>query len=189
MININYNYNEGAFVEILSELTGTQYKVTCNSIPYSKNVETVWEIIENHWVKTSAKYYVPWSIKIENLSIDKTIWENIMSLENQLVFIKIEITDVDKVSELLPILSEFSKVHKCKVHTYTDFSGLFMDEFPEIFFEESPDVNMDPKYAASYYIGLYYREDGTLNPDYHPNVHLSENNMTNITRDILGLFR
>jgi len=178
---ININTVDGMFVEILGG-PSTQYKVQLiNRMTDDVIYESV--IANNCWVRSAAKYFVNWKVRITDLNSSYThTYEQ--NLTNQRVYISFESKSLGDTLAWIPYVDEFRKYHGCEVICSTFHNTLFKKEYPLITFVEPSEVVHN--LTAMYRIGLFYLESGEVDMGKHP-LHPITKPLQQIATDILGL--
>jgi len=185
MINVNYNYEDGVFVELggFDELKrGFDIKLInteCNKIINE------WNIGINHWVKSGIKYYIPWKIQILDFSRKNVLWENYLDLSGESVYINIEFNKYEDVIKSIPALNEFSRKHKCKIYFTCPFN-IPKKNWGDSILLESGNIDKN-KYKACYDVGLYLNSENELLPQKHKELYTPHWDILGISRDILGI--
>lgn len=190
MLNVNYNYRDGAFVEITGESSNAEmFDISLIDPTGGENMTSKWELPVNHWVRSTKKYFVPWTIKINNKNGEE-IFSNEMLLKGKNVFIKLEVADTisaETITELFVVLDQFRKKHECTL--YTKFSNTNTLAFPDIVITDVENIE-DPKYHAVYRIGIFKLDD-KLDIAYHTEAMYSiwdpTYSIVLVAEDILGL--
>lgn len=180
-INYNINFINGAFVEI----TGQSDSRFLIELIDNKNSEILYSntIDINCWVRSNAKYFVDWKVKITNLDT-KEIYEESIDLTGKRVLISLESSALGDSLAWFPHIEEFRKMHNCEVIVSTFKNELFRDNYSKIIFIQPGETVHD--LYAQYKIGWFYNGDGTINGEYHPN-DFRKLPMQSTTCDILGL--
>lgn len=189
MLNVNYNYRDGAFVEITGE-DNRMFNIFLVNTETGEGMLDGWNLPVNHWVRSTKKYFVPWAIRINN-DKGEEIFYNELSLKGKDVFVKLEIDNrlfpKDTLAELFEVLEKFGKKHECIVHT--KFSGVNKSDFSNIIFSKEEDIE-NPKYFAVYKIGMF-KNGEKLDSSYHTDAMVRiwdpTYSIVLIAEDILGL--
>jgi len=166
---INNGGSQSYQVEFINPNTGlTAYKTT---------------IKNNMWTKASVKYFVPWNIKVIDLSNNKLICDYNFNLKDKRVLIRFDSKSVGDTIAWFPYVEEFRKEHQCHVICSTFHNEWFESQYPEIEFipigSDTPDVH------AVYNIGWFYKNDQmdlSKNPNDVKSIPLQQ-----ACTDILGL--
>lgn len=149
-IKINYNFLDGAFLEILG--TGnSKFEVEFVNLDNNKIVYST-TLTPNHWARPDFKYYVNWSIKVQD-SEKKLIFEHSLDLKDQRVFINIDSKALGDTLAWFPYVEEFRKRHNCNVIVSTFWNELFEESYPEIEFVKPGEVVHN--LYAQYKIGAF----------------------------------
>lgn len=178
---MNYNNIDGMFAEILG---GSDTKYTVDFIN-QRNNQTVFsvEMGRNNWARTSAKYYVDWKVSVRNKKSGE-LFEYTLDLRGKKVLIGFESKSLGDTLAWIPYVEEFRKKHQCIVVCSTFWNQLFRDKYKDIIFVEPG--HTEHNITALYRIGLFYKSDGTVDTDSHPN-NPTEGPLQKIASDILGL--
>lgn len=138
-------------------------------------------ILIDHWVRASKKYFVDWKI-IANDGIRE--YEYNLDLENQRVYIALDSKSLGDNLAWFPYVEEFRLKHKCQVICSTFWNHFFESEYPNIEFV-NPGSVVDNLHAM-YVIGWFYKEDGSIDYDKNPQ-DFKKINLQQTASDILGL--
>lgn len=145
---INISYIDGPKVEITGD-ENLEYFVEFidgdGEVVYSDTINN------NMWVSPSIKYYVPWTIKIDGVVVNK------LSLEGLRVLISLESKSLGDTVAWTPYVIEFAKKHKCKVIVSTFHNDWFkgLKEYSDIeFINPGESITCD----VTYRIGWFYDE-------------------------------
>jgi len=160
---IRHNNIDGMFIEISGGVP-TQYEVKFIN-KKSNTIEYTTTISNNCWAKTSLKYYVDWGVEIRDIHSTYQFEYN-LSLQDKVVYINIESDSLGDTLAWVPFVEKFQKKHDCKLVCSTKWKHLFEAEYPDITFV-LPGTHINDVYAR-YYLGLYYREDNTINFNFTP---------------------
>jgi len=131
-------------------------------------------IKSNHWIKLNRQYYTKWKAKV--WQDGELIYENVLNLENQRVYIAFESKSLGDTLAWIPYALEFKKKHNCHLIVSTFWNSLF--DYPEIEFVE-PTTEVKNIYAL-YRIG--YFDDTDKLPHKPTSLPLQK-----VATDILGL--
>jgi autotransporter strand-loop-strand O-heptosyltransferase len=177
---INAYFVKGPFVEIKGPNL-LEYKILfinnkTGEIPYSTTIKN------NMWTKCSYEYHIEWRIEI--YESDKLIYTHIFNVENKRVYIAFDSKALGDTLSWIPYVDEFRKVHKCEVICSTFMNEMFEKEYPHIEFVK-PGTAVNDLYAM-YSLGLFYKEDGSVNGMKNPTDPKSQP-MQKMATDILGL--
>ena len=178
---ININNIDGLFVEILGG-QNTKYRIQLINRLIDKTVyETV--IDNNCWVRSAAKYFVNWKVRITDLNSSFT-YTHEQNLQGKRVYIAFESKSLGDTMAWVPYIEEFRKQHECELICSTFSNHLFVDQYPHITFVEpgATVYNLD----ALYRIGLFYTENGEIDINKHPYNPLRIS-LQQIASDILGV--
>jgi autotransporter strand-loop-strand O-heptosyltransferase len=151
---IHYDFNHGARV-LLPE---GKWRVTlkdelCGNILYQSEVGAC-------TVASARKYFVPFSIKIEDATTDEVVLFHEMDLINKTVLVQLPVGTLGDSIAWFSYLERFRLKHGCNLICSMSelISPLFSETYPEIKFitkKEAADVSA----YATYYIGLFFRGD------------------------------
>lgn len=178
---ITISFIEGPMVEIKGN-SHSDYSVEfidtrTNEIVFSSTIKS------NHWTKCNRKYYVPWKIRITNLSTGE-VKEEVLNLEGRKVYVSIDSSSLGDSIAWFAHIEEFAKVHKCKVAVSTFRNDLFEKNYPGLEFVV-PGNRVDGIHAC-FRLGWYYNADNSINLTMHPR-EVKTLPMQATTTDILGL--
>lgn len=168
---ILFNFTDGAFVEIQGERSLYYQVKFINDDTNELIYET--RIMNNHWCKTSVKYFVRWRIEIYEKN--HLIFHEVYNATNKRVYIAFDSASLGDNIAWMPYVDEFRKKHNCQVVVSTFKNFLFEDVYPEIEFV-TPGSIVDGVYAM-YKIGWFY--DKNLEPAI-PNTIPLQQTATNI---------
>ena len=182
-IQINVNFVEGAFCEIVGTNDGTSYAVDFinkkdDSILFSTTLSP------NHWASPVLKYCIDWKIRIrpDNPDYEQATYE--MNLENKSVMVQLDSKAIGDTIAWIPYVEEFRKKHNCKLYCSTFHNHLFENKYRKLHFVK-PDETVSDLYAK-YYIGWFYGSDGKFDWTRNPNEFVSQP-LQKTASDILGL--
>lgn len=175
--NVNINFVDGAFVEIVSA-PKTDYKVQFFD---GDNLFYETTLSPNMWARPSRKYFTNWNIVISK--DDEVIYNYIYVVHNKKVYIPLESKSLGDTLAWLPYVDEFRKHHNCKVVTSTFMNELFIDQYPEIEFVNPGEIVHN--LYAMYKIGWFYDGD-KVNYNMNPN-DFKLQPLQKTASDILGL--
>lgn len=115
----------------------------------------------NMWTKSTKRWYIPWTIKINNKVVHK--WD----IKNKQVKITLDSKSVGDTLAWAPQAVEFAKKHKCKVTLSTFHNEWFknLPEYKDINFVSPGDSG---NYYACYKIGWFMVDDKWDEGQYHP---------------------
>lgn len=184
VIKINLDFTEGPKCTINGGNPNSNYKVEFinknnNFIEYTGNIKN------GMWAKANTQYFIPWNIKITDLSINELICDYHFNLKNKKVYIKFESKAIGDTIAWFPYVEEFRKKHDCKIICSTFYNDWFSSTYSDIEFV-NPGTFVEEVYA-SYKLGCFYNEDNkTHNPNLHPKPFLPLP-LQQISSDILGL--
>lgn len=129
---INVHFIEGPFVEILDSEAG-EYLVEFIDTANEKVVHSV-TIKNNYWTSAGRKWYTDWRIKITDLDLNEIIYEEVLDLKGQRVFICFESSSLGDNIAWIPYVEEFRKKHQCHVLVSTFYNDLFKEQYPQLEF-------------------------------------------------------
>ncbi len=136
------------------------------------------------WTKVSKKYFIPWKIKITNLTTNELIFDYDFNCKNKKVYIYFDSKSIGDTIAWFPYVEEFRKKHGCEVICSTFHNEWFEPNYPEIKFV--PPGYQPENLYASFGIGWYYFNNNELDMSKHPqnilNIPLQQT-----ASDILGL--
>jgi autotransporter strand-loop-strand O-heptosyltransferase len=172
-IAVFINYVDGPFLEIKGNSDKT-YKVQFldeqNVVQYENHIKC------NMWVRLNRKYYTKWTARI--YSGDELIFQEVLNLENQRVFISFDSSSLGDTLAWFPFVEEFRKKHNCKLIVSTFWNKFFVDQYPYIEFVKPGSVVNN--LMAMYTLGWFY--DSNKEPEFPSTVPLQKT-----ATNILGL--
>jgi autotransporter strand-loop-strand O-heptosyltransferase len=174
------HFVKSAFVEIKGPKEA-EYRVQfidkkTNTTKYNTTIRN------NMWTKCSIEYFIDWKILIyEN---DVLWYEHEYNAENKNVYIALDSRALGDSLAWIPYAEEFRKKHKCNVIISTFMNDMFEERYPNLKFINPGDV-AESLYAM-YAIGLFYKEDNTINLLKNP-IDPKTQTMQKMCSDILGL--
>lgn len=162
---INLHFIDGPFVEILED-NENEYNIqfidkSTNSIVYETN------ILSNHWVRSSRKYYVDWLIKIKGVENDFYM-EHHFNPSGRRCYVAFETKSLGDTLAFVPQIEKFRKEKNVEMICSTFHNELFEGQYPEIEFV-APGRGVDNLYCL-YKMGVFFNGDGpnrTINNEYH----------------------
>lgn len=178
-ITVNFNFVKSAFAEVLSNNKG-EFKVE-----FKNGDETLYETVikDNCWSKCLIQYFIPYTIKITDLSDGEIIFNETLNLKGKKVVVEFGSKSLGDTLAWMPYVDEFQRKHECDLHLITFKNYLFTDQYPNITFHE-PGTSFSGV-NAWYEIGWFY--DGeNINRFKHPN-EVKTQPMQKTASDILGL--
>lgn len=182
-IKINYNFHNGAVLEILGE-GERSFDVSFIDKDSGSTLYTS-KITPNHWVKCSKSHYVNYKLIVkEGGSI---IFEESFDLKNKKVYIDFDTRSLGDTLAWIPYVEEFGKKHSCEVYCATFFNNLFEKSYPDIKFIKHNDLVGDTvdqdrhDFYAKYKFG-FFKENGDARKKHPSTITLQE-----VACDILGL--
>lgn len=175
-IKINYNFIDGAFLEILGQ-GKKEFKVEFIDQDKDKVIYST-KIRPNNWCKPDPKYFVNWMIRVKD-SKDEVLFEHKLDLTDQRVLITLDSKAMGDTLAWFPYFEEFRKKYNCKVIACTFWNSLFYKNYPEIEF-----VNPG---TVSHNLYAQYRV-GSFDNDYIRNkINWRSIPLQKVSSDILGL--
>jgi autotransporter strand-loop-strand O-heptosyltransferase len=170
-IKVIQHFVDNPYLEIkgVSDSNFTTIFYDENNIAYYQE-----SIKSNHWIKLNRQYYTKWKAKV--WQDGELIYENVLNLENQRVYIAFESKSLGDTLAWIPYALEFKKKHNCHLIVSTFWNSLF--NYPEIEFVE-PTTEVKNIYAL-YRIG--YFDDTDKLPHKQTSLPLQK-----VATDILGL--
>lgn len=182
-ITNDYTFNQHFVVNPFFEIIGqSENKFDISFFDDENNLVYNNELPINHWVKLNREYYTKWKVQVkENNSL---IYENILNLNNQRVYISFGSKSLGDTLAWLPYCEEFRKKHNCKLIVSTFMNDLFISNYPEIEFV-NPGIVVS-NIVAQYRLGWFYNEDDSLNTNIHKN-DVRTQPLQKTATDILGL--
>lgn len=174
------SYINGASLTVRKGGLG-KYKVRFINRNTNEEVYSV-ELLNNYFGKTSATYYIPWLIQID----DGQVLHNIeMDFTHKRVYIAIDSKALGDTLAWLPYAQEFKEKHGCHVIVSTFHNDLFRGQYDLEFVDPGKPV---PNIYAQYTIGWFYKDDtgDEINENRVPN-NFRDQPMQKTASDILGL--
>jgi len=174
------HFVRGPFVEIKGP-KDSEYKIefidkSTGKIMYASTIRN------NMWTRCSIEYFVDWKIVIYENDI---LWnEYHYDASEKRIYIAMDSKALGDSLAWIPYFDEFRKKHNCKLIASTFMNDMFEKQYPEIEFVK-PGTAVDNLYAM-YAIGLFYKEDNSINLYKNPN-NFREQTMQKMCSDILGL--
>ena len=147
---ILFNFTDGAYVEIQGDRSLYYQVKFINDDTNELIYET--RMMNNHWCRTSIKYFVRWRIEIYEKN--HLIFHEVYNATDKRVYIAFDSSSLGDSIAWMPYVDEFRKKHNCQVIVSTFKNFLFQDVYPEIEFV-SPGSTVDNIYAM-YKIGWFY---------------------------------
>lgn len=175
-ITINYNFCDGAFVEILGNID-QQFQILFinkknSSVLYSTFIKP------NHWAKCNKCHYLDYKIVVKKDGSD--IFSHEFDLAKRKVYISLDTRSLGDHLAWVPYVEEFRKKHNCEVYCATFLNHLFKDTYPSIKFINHGDKN-NYEFYATYNLGYFFK-----NLDARTK-HPSSITLQEVACDILGL--
>lgn len=175
-IKINYNFHNGAFLEILGDKK-SEYEVSFidkkdNSIPYRTIIQA------NNWTHCNKCHYVDYKIIVKEKG--NIIFEHDLNLKDKKVYINFDTKSIGDHLAWMPCVEQFRKKHSCEIYCSTFFDGLFKDTYPELNFIKHSDQNSYPFYAK-YNFGYFVKNEKART------IHPATLSLQEVACDILGL--
>lgn len=150
-MQINVNFIEGAFCEVLSDIKSKFY---IQFIDQDADIILHDAIIDNNmWVKCCFSYYINYKIKILDYLTRNLIEEINFNLKNKRVYIAFDSKSLGDNISWIPFVEEFKIKHGCHVICSTFYNELLEKSYPDINFVEPGSV-VNNLYAM-YNIGCY----------------------------------
>ena len=173
------NYNEGAYLEILSSIEG-KFKVEFSN---SKGqIEYSTEIGSNMWCRTTKKYVEEYTCTVRDES-GNIVFEERYNPSGKRVYIALESKSLGDTMAWFPYIDEFRKKWDCDVVCSTFHNNLFAGQYPELEFT-NPGAMPEGIYAT-YRIGLFFA-DGKIDYSRHKK-DPTKISLLEMATDILGL--
>lgn len=147
---ILFNFTDGAYVEVQGDRSLYYQVKFINDDTNELIYET--RIMNNHWCRTSVKYFVRWRIEIYEKN--HLIFHEVYNATDKRVYIAFDSSSLGDSIAWMPYVDEFRKKHNCQVIVSTFKNFLFQDVYPEIEFV-NPGSTVDNIYAM-YKIGWFY---------------------------------
>ena len=124
----------------------------------TKTNKTVYKtsITNNMWAKVNKKHFIPWNVKVIDLSNNKLICDYNLNLKDKEVFIKLESKAIGDTIAWLPYVEEFRQHHNCQVICSTFHNEWFAETYPNIKFIP-PGVDISTSYR--YKIGWFFKNN------------------------------
>lgn len=176
----NIHFIDGPFVEIKNTPGGVFLVQFIDSDTNTIKYETVLQ--NNHWARSSFKYYINWLIKLTDLKTNK-VYEYRQDLTGKRILISFESSSLGDTLAWVPYADELRKKYNADVYVSTFKNSLFSGQYPEVKFIQ-PGTPVDNLYAL-YRIGWFYdgdRFNSSLNPSDFKNEPLQKT-----ASDILGI--
>lgn len=178
----HYSFVDGAFLEIKGNVKGAYLIQFIDTL--TSEVIFQGQINNNHWLRTSRKYYTPWKINVIKIEDNTLVFSHHYDCRDQRVYVALESKALGDTLAWLPLIETFRKKHGCIMICSTFINQLFKDQYPEIHFVE-PGFTVHNLYAM-YRIGWFYGKDGEI--DYNKNVNNFQlQPLVQTCSDILGL--
>ena len=174
------HFVKGPYVEIKGPKKA-KYKVdfidnNTGNIIYSSDIEN------NCWSKCSIEYFVDWKI---NIYEDGKLWnQHLYNANNKRVYVAMDSKALGDSLAWFAYFEEFRKKHNCKLVVSTFMNHMFIPKYENIEFV-NPGTSVENLYAM-YSIGLFYKEDGSVNLFKNPKDPKSVT-LQKMCSDILGL--
>ena len=177
---INFHFVDGPFVEIKDSPEGVFLVQFIDNSTGDIKYETL--LKNNHWAKSSFKYYVNWLIRVTDLNTNQ-IYEHKQDLKDKKVLVSFESSSLGDTLAWFPYVDELRKKHGCKIYVSTFKNSLFEEKYPEINFIP-PGISVNDLYAL-YRVGWFYDND-RFNVNLHP-FEFKSAPLQKTASDILGL--
>lgn len=179
--NININFVDGPFVEILEDYEKIYHVQFIDN--YTGKIEYELDLKSNHWARCSKKYYVNWLIKIVGVDNDYNVEYN-FNPENKKFLIGFESKSLGDTIAWIPYVDKFQKDNNCEVVCCTFHNNLFRKQYTNIRFVEPGKVVHD--LYGLYRIGLFRNDNNIIDLMKNPSDPKSYP-LLKIASDILGL--
>lgn len=160
----NYSFIEGAYLEIRFPYTRL-YRVEFWDSKKGYSIYSV-DMWSGNWSRTILQYYVDYHIKVWDKLSGEFLWEHKFNLEGKNCLVSFESSSLGDTIAWMSQIEGFVEKNKCNLYLSTFHNYLFEDVYPQINFINPGDV-VNSLYS-SYRIGWYYREDGEINYNLHP---------------------
>lgn len=180
-INVNFNFIDGAFVEI----NGNPLNKKVYTIKFinkeTKTVEYEVCLSVNSWAKTAKKYFINWRIEVyDGLNL---IFDHDLCLNKKNVLVELCSSSLGDTIAWLPAVYEFQKKYGCNVYCSTFLNEMFLDGYPTLNFIRPGDVVNDV--YSQYKIGWFY-DDAVYNSNMNP-YDFKKFNLQETAFQILGI--
>lgn len=141
---------------------------------------TIYEstIQNNMWTQANVKYFVPWNVKVIDLSNNKLILNYNFNLKNKKIHISFGSKAIGDTIAWLPYVEEFREKHNCEIICSTFHNKWFESKYPKIKFSKPGSSHFN--IYATYNIGWFH------SPNKNPNNTLTIP-LQQTASDILGL--
>lgn len=184
---VNYNFIDGAFVEVLSGQPGLFWVEFIDQDTQKVLQSAV--IRQNQSITSDIKYFVNFHVKVTNLATNKVIFEHYYSAKGQRVYIMFDTPALGDTIAWLAHIDTFYKLHACEIVVTTFHNDLFEKNYPNFkFVQRYVDVT---RVYAMYKLGLYYdNEDHGYPGDIdimHHREDFRDDSIAKIGADILGV--
>lgn len=144
------SYNDGASLEILGE-DHIEYKVYFYDDETNELIHHA-TLFNNHWTRTSIKYYINWKIVVKQN--DDIVFIDKLSLKNKLVKIYLTSNSLGDIISWSPYLSEFKRKHECEIIAHSNISPILSKIYPEIKWVNNNEMVNQIGTYATYKIGI-----------------------------------
>lgn len=177
-----FSFVDGAFLEIKGKINES-YLVQFVDTNTNEIIHQA-RIRNDHWVRTSRQYYIPWRIDVLRAEDKTPVFSHQYDCRGQRVYIAMESKALGDTLAWIAQIEIFRNKHGCKLICSTFMNELFQDQYPEIQFVR-PGTRVNNLYAM-YRIGWFYTENGEI--DYNRNVNnFRLQPLEQTCSDILGL--
>jgi autotransporter strand-loop-strand O-heptosyltransferase len=146
---IKVSYIDGPKVEVIGNYNGSYYVEFIDGDGVVKHSGT---ISNNMWISPSIKYYIPWTIKVNGVVIDK------FTLKGKRVLIALESKSLGDTVAWAPYSIELSKQKDCKVILST-FHNQWFEKQPEYSNIEFISPGQSTICDVVYRVGWFYDEN------------------------------
>ncbi len=136
------------------------------------------------WTECNKKYYIPWKIKVTDISSNKEVATYTHTLKGKKVYIHLDSKSLGDTLAWFPYVEEFRTTHECKVACSTFHNDWFQSDYPEIEFVNPGEVVNN--IHGHYTIGWFLIPDKTFDSSKHPQ-HFQKSPLQKTASDILGL--
>lgn len=159
-MGIKYDFNDGVRILFPKGKWHVQIEDDC-----SGNVLFVCDI-EEGWVLSSKKYYVPFRIKVWVQGETDPVLNHVLDLKGKEVQIKFPVGTLGDIIAWMTYADSFQKKHDCICEVTMDkkLAVIFEEQYPNLHFSPMPGEVLFDKPYASYTLGLFFKGDTTYQP-------------------------